>query len=64
MSDKPVEQMDNDEKIAAGHISRYTRSCACGAQLQFGELPGPSKCPACLSKESIPSPAAAAPPSS
>ena len=49
MSDeKKPEGMNNDEKIAAGLLSRYTRSCSgCGTAMKFNTLPGPSKCESC-----------------
>lgn len=40
---------DNDARIAAGLMFRYSRSCGCGRALPgFNELPGPTRCDHCL----------------
>ncbi len=48
---KPEAKQDNDAKIAAGLMKRYTRTCPCGSVMQFDELPGPKKCPVCAARD-------------
>lgn len=52
-------ELDNDEKVAAGIMSRYTRACSCGETIKANALPMPSLCAGCAARaqpESNPAP--------
>lgn len=51
MADEQQPELDNDQKIAQGLLTLYTRFCDCGEKITFNDLPHPTKCPKCLKNE-------------